>query len=338
MAYKYFIGIDMGKHTFHCCIQHNKKKVRSLELSNNRQGLERLEAVLKELNINLQEEALFCVEQTGIYTNILLEWAGERAYKLWLENPLAIKKSLGIHRGKNDAIDAQRIAQYAARYVDRVRLWKPTKAVLTELNDLLRLRARLTEANKRLKTPLKESKGFIGSARQERLSKACQGSLEAIKADLAEVNKQIDALIKSNEEVCQFQAVVTSVPGIGKLTALALLIATDGFTGIPTAKACACYAGVAPFAHSSGSSIRCRARVSPLANKGIKRLLHLSAMSVIRLPGELQAYYERKVGAGKSKMCVLNAIRNKLLGRIYACVRDMRPYRQEYVGESSIAA
>ena len=130
MKYTYFIGVDMGKDNFHYCIQQNHKNLASLEVSNNSEGLEKLKKDIEALETNDANRVLLCVEQTGIYTQPLLEWSHEQGYDLWLENPLAIKKSLGIHRGKTDSIDAQRIAEYAARYVDRVRLWQPSKKVI----------------------------------------------------------------------------------------------------------------------------------------------------------------------------------------------------------------
>lgn len=50
-------------------------------------------------------------------------------------------------------------------------------------------------------------------------------------------------------------------------------------------------------------------------------------MSVIRFKGELKDYYLRKVAEGKSKMSVLNAIRNKIIHRIYAAIRNNHPYK-----------
>ena len=89
----------------------------------------------------------------------------------------------------------------------------------------------------------------------------------------------------------------------------------------------ACHAGVAPFEHSSGSSIRGKTRVSCLANKNLKKLLHLGALSVISGNSELAFYYQCQLKKGKNKMSVINAIRNKLLHRVYACVREKRLYQ-----------
>ena len=71
--------------------------------------------------------------------------------------------------------------------------------------------------------------------------------------------------------------------------------------------------------------------MSHKANKKMKKLLHLAAMSVIRKKGELKDYYERKIAEGKNKMSVLNAIRNKLVLRIFACVNNKRKYEKNYV-------
>jgi transposase len=63
-----------------------------------------------------------------------------------------------------------------------------------------------------------------------------------------------------------------------------------------------------------------------MANKTLKRALHMCALSAIRCAGELKSYFDRKVKEGKNKMSILNAIRNKILQRIYACVRDQKMY------------
>ena len=331
MTYKYFIGIDMAKSSFHCCIYQQHNKLASWQVDNNKQGLRKLEKLLKDLKISNKDQALFCLEHTGIYNQNLLEWIVKKGYHLWLESPLAIKKSLGIQRGKSDPVDAQRIAQYAARFADKAQLWQPPREVIEELKGLVRMRARLLEARNKLKTPLQESSMFLSAAKQKRLSSCCAGSLKHLEKEIAQIEQEIQALVSSDEQLDQLYSVVQSVEGVGRITALELIIVSNEFEGIKTAKSCACYAGVAPFEYSSGSSIRGRSRVSPLANKRLKSLLHMGALSSVRLCGDLGKYYERKVGEGKAKMLVLNALRNKLLQRVYACVRDMRLYSGHYV-------
>ena len=331
MTYKYFMGIDMAKSSFHCCIYQQHNKMASWQVDNNKQGLRKLEELLKDLKITNKDQALFCLEHTGIYNQNLLEWIVKKGYHLWLESPLAIKKSLGIQRGKSDPVDAQRIAQYAARFADQAQLWQPAREVIEELKGLVRVRERLLEAKNKLKTPLQESSMFLPAAKQKRLVSRCAGSLKHLERDIAQIEQEIQGLVASDEQLDQLYSVVQSVEGVGRIRALELIIVSNELEGIKTAKSCACYAGVAPFEYSSGSSIGGRSSVSPLANKGLKSLLHMGALSSVRLCGDLGKYYEGKVGEGKAKMLVLNALRNKLLQRVYACVRDMRLYSGHYV-------
>ena len=67
-----------------------------------------------------------------------------------------------------------------------------------------------------------------------------------------------------------------------------------------------------------------------MANKNIKTLLHMGALAAIKKPGDIQDYYLRKVAEGKNKMSVLNAVRNKLVLRIFACVNQNRAYENNY--------
>ena len=110
------------------------------------------------------------------------------------------------------------------------------------------------------------------------------------------------------------------------LTALYLLVYTNNFTKFSSAKKLGSYCGVVPFGYSSGTSIRGKAQIHPMANKQLKTALHMCAMSAIIQEGEMRKYYTRKVGEGKNKMSVINAIRNKLLQRVFACIRDQQMY------------
>ncbi len=113
-------------------------------------------------------------------------------------------------------------------------------------------------------------------------------------------------------------------------TATEVILATHELKAITDPKKLACHAGVAPFEYRSGTSVGGKTRVSQHARKRLKSLFHLAAMSAIRVKGELQDYYRRKVAEGKNKMLVLNAVRNKLIHRIYAVVRRGEKYDKFY--------
>jgi transposase len=173
-------------------------------------------------------------------------------------------------------------------------------------------------------------KSFSHKQELAKLSAICKSSITALDKDLERVNKQIQEIIIQDPELNRLFNIITSVDGIGAVTAAEMIITTNEFKNITEAKKFACYSGVAPFEHSSGSSVRGKTRVSHMANKTIKQLLHLCAMAVIRKPGEIQDYYLRKVKEGKNKMLIINAIRNKLILRIFSCVKNDRLYQKNF--------
>lgn len=117
-----------------------------------------------------------------------------------------------------------------------------------------------------------------------------------------------------------------SIPGIGLVTAVALILTTNNFTAFNDSRKFASYCGVAPFEHTSGTSIRGRTKTSHLANKRIKALLSNGAASAIQSDEELKTYFHRKLDEGKPKMVVINAIRAKLINRIFATINRGTEY------------
>ncbi len=242
------------------------------------------------------------------YNAHLLSYLRKISLPIWVESSLQIKKAGGLQRGKNDAIDAQRIAEYAFRFRDQMRLWQPPRPVVQKLAALSALRQRLLLVRQQLQQPITEQEGFIDADLQKQIMNNCQASLKAINTDLESADKQINELIQQDDRLKELFNWITSVPGVGPTTATEVIVATDEFKAISDPKKLACHSGVAPFEHRSGSSVRGKTRVNQHARLRLKSLFHLGAMSAIRMKGELQDYYKRKVGEGKNKMSVLNAV------------------------------
>ncbi len=148
--------------------------------------------------------------------------------------------------------------------------------------------------------------------------------------ELKQIEKEILALIKSDERLNELHSYITSVDAVGVITSANVLVTTNEFLDITEAKKFSCYGGVVPFKDGSGKVVK-KEKVSHKANKKIKKLLHLVAMSAVRIKGEIKEYYERKIKEGKNKMSVINAIRNKIILRIFACVNNKRNYEKKYV-------
>jgi transposase len=162
------------------------------------------------------------------------------------------------------------------------------------------------------------------------LAKLNKAALEGLRKSKTAIEKRMQELISSDPELLRIYALATSVKGVGKVLASELLIYTHKFTRITNVKQLAYYCGVVPFTHTSGTSIRGKTRTSHFANMQLKKTLHLAAMSSTQYVPDLRNYYERKVAEGKSKMCVINAIRNKILHRVLVVVKRGTPYVLNY--------
>lgn len=322
--YNYFFGVDVSKKTVDITLFDQQQSMHR-QFMNNTLGMEELQQWLAQLNQN-KSEVLFCMETTGLYCFPLTRFLANNGIDIWIEHAAQIKKSSSLNRGKNDKIDSYRIALYASKNLDRLRLWKPMSATLEKIKHLSSLRERLVETRKRLATPIKEFEEMGNIAMAKLLTKTIKHSLSSIDNDIVNIEAKIIDIVNEDDNLKQLFRLLTSVVGIGFVTTINLLIYTKGFTVLNETRKLACYCGVAPFEYSSGTSIRGKTQVHFMANRKLKCNLHMAALSAIKLDVDLKSYYERKVAEGKNKMSVLNAVRNKLLARIIAVVNNKREY------------
>jgi transposase len=330
MEFDFFIGIDVSKNELDFAVQQGNCFLFHREIANEPVAINAFIKELCKLPGFKLNSALFCMEHTGIYNNHALVCLYKKKAHICLEAATQIKSTLGNIRGKNDKIDAMRIANYAYKERDVIRLWQPKRGVVQQLAHLAAVRLRLINVKKQLKTPLKEYNGFCSAKTARQGLQVCGHSLKAIDQDIDRADKAIEGLIKADAELNRLFRLVTSVSGIGKVTAVQVIVATNEFKDINNPKKFACYSGVAPFTNESGKVIK-KARVSHMANKKVKTLLHLSAIVAIQYNHDLKLFYERKVlQEKKNKMSVINAVRNKLILRIFACVNQNRPYEKNY--------
>lgn len=320
MEFKNIIGVNMAKETLELVLLEGGKKKLQLQVMNHPKEIR---SVFRKNKIDLSQ-TLICLEHTGIYNNHLLNFFSEQGAQVWLENPVHIKRSLGLVRGKNDKVDADRIARFAYDHQAKVRLWHPKREVIEKLKLLMSQRVRLMKAKKALEMPIAEAKKFCLKEHVRTMKDTCKAAVKGIKKDIELVNQYIKEVIKSDERLKELFHYVTSVPNVGTIVGAAILVSTNEFKTIDDARKFACHCGVAPFGHTSGKSIRGKTRVSHMANKDLKTLLHIAALGSTSRPGELRDYFERKVAEGKNKMLILNAIRNKLIHRVFACVREQK--------------
>lgn len=328
--FKWFLGVDVSKKTLDLTLLVDNKMLEHQQIDNTATAIKNyFKDIKKQFGCQIKE-CLICMEHTGIYNNILLQVGNKMGLHMWVESAVQIKQSTGMSRIKNDKVDSYKIALYAYRFQDKARIWQPPRDIVVLLNEMSKQREKLLSVQHQLQVGQKDNARFkskdVASMMKEVLSKPLKEVIQAIKA----IDKKIKELILSDPYIKALTDIITSVPGVGPVTAVKMIVTTNEFKDINDPRKYACYGGVAPFKRSSGTSIKGKARVSKKANLSVKSLLTLCARSAILYDPETTQYHKRKVEEGKHKMSVINAVGNKIIHRVFACVNQNRPYQKKY--------
>lgn len=321
----YYLGVDISKSKIDCAlINAQLELLHEKEVVNTDQKLQSyLIGLIKKLKI-MPSDLMVCCENTGIYNRPLERICQILNVKLWVEHPLKIKRASTDMRGKNDRQDAIRIAEYLARYKDKMVVYQEPSKNIRELTCQIKIRETLLAQKVAIENQIKEAESHDKEAAQA-IKSGYKAVLKSIKTSLLKTEAKIEEISQNNESISENLALIKTIPGIGTQNAVNLIIATNNFANFSSAKHLACYAGVVPFQNQSGTIIK-KERVSKLANLKIKKLLHMAAMAACKSDPEIKAYFARKVSEGKNKMSVLNAIRNKLVHRVMAVITRRTPY------------
>lgn len=321
---KIIIGIDISSKTLDICLQ-KEGLTEHITIANQ---VKAIHTFFKKVAC---EQVIVAMENTGRYNWQLYEALPKYGFEVYVIPALHLKKSMGLVRGKNDKIDAERICKFIQKNQDECVAWKPTpvniqkmKVLLTERNGRIKIKRQLLgqQSDYKLMKP-------IGLDKQ--LTKMNQDLINSLQKQIEKLEAEIEAIVQVDETIKEQARQIQSVPGVGPITCWMMIAKTEGFSTIIEPRKMACYCGIVPFDHQSGTSIKRQPRVSTYADKSLKSTLHLAAMSAIRFDNKFRDYYLRKVAEGKNKMSVLNAVRNKIVHTIFALIKNQVTYQDHLV-------
>lgn len=331
MTKQVYWGIDVSKDTLDVSIQTNGQELFSFKIQNAPSKIRMAISHWMCKNGLSWEHSIFCMESTGIYTSHLLRYLCSNCEAVYVVNPHHLKKSMGLIRGKSDKIDAKRIARFIAKNHDDLQRYDQPEEDIVALKALQTKRKMYLRQITQISVSTKQYNQFGIATTLQFLVRNEKSLIKQLRKAIKEIDLAIRQIINANSRLKAACKLISSVPGVGPVLSVAILIATRGFTRLTTAKQLGCYCGVVPFEHSSGTSIRGKNRVSGMADKYLKTILHMASMRAVRLRGELQDYYHRKLAEGKNKMLILNAVRNKIVMRVCAVIRNQKEYQQNLV-------
>jgi transposase len=262
------------------------------------------------------------MEATGHYTYDLCLFLEQQEVSYSVQSPLHLKRSFGLTHGKNDKVDAYRIASYAYLHREDIKLSKLATNSIRKLKALMAERKSLVVEIARCKTQLKEVGSHSSSPGTIKRTKEL---LEFLETQVQDIEKDMAQTIDSDAELKNNYQLLLTISGIGIVNAVNTIVATHNFKMFDNARQYASYIGVAPFEHISGTSVRGKTHVEPGA-KMLKADLTGAVRTCINHDKEIQKYYERKIAEGKSYGVVANAIKFKLLLRMFAVIKRGTPF------------
>lgn len=321
-----FMGIDVSKNTLDFCI-HDSQKNKNYSIKNSEKE------IMKLFNkcTSYSSCIIVGVENTGRYNWPLYHALLDKDVKLYVVSPLHLKRSMGLVRGKNDKIDAERIMMFIKKHHYELTPWKAPRLQIQKLKVLLTERNFRIRMKRQLLASQKDYYLMKNIQMQKPLLELNCELLNQIDQQIKALEETIEELIMQDKQLHNKAKLMQTVPGVGKILCWVMLAQTNEFKNISNPRKMACYSGVVPFENRSGTSLIRKPRVSFLADKQMKSLLHMGAMSAIRLDNDLRIYYQRKVKEGKNKMSALNAVRNKIIHRVFAVVKNQVPYENKLI-------
>lgn len=321
-----FVGIDISKDWLDLavCREENHQTADFRKIKNTFGEMDQaFDDLVKKFG---SEELWFCFEHTGHYGLLLSCILEEKKLTYTAVSALEIKRSLGLTRGKNDLVDAARIAEYASVHSHKLKASHLPGEELLQIKQLLTYRAQLVKTKTQFKNSLKSHQLANQVTQADFITNSIRQKIQELAGEIAQLEKQTEELLSNTPQLHENFRYVSSVKGIGLVIAAYLLVATQNFTAFDDPRKFTCYAGLAPFENRPGSTVRGKTQTSDLANKTIKTLLHNGAGSAINCDPQMKKYYRRKLAEGKNKRVVKNAVACKLVYRAFATVKRQSTY------------
>jgi transposase len=230
---------------------------------------------------------------------------------------------MNLHRAKTDRKDAMAIAKFAQ--LTNPLKWSPAPE---HLQQLLQMQSVMEQLSKQListQNALESLKQHPGISKNALF--ALQQVARAQQDQITQLEKQIMELTKQHYEA-EFN-VLTSIPGIGKKTAMLLILSTDGFTRFDNIKQLVAYTGIAPRIFQSGKTVNKKPKISKLGMADLRRSLFMCSLQAIKCNEACKNLYERLRQKGKAAKIALMAVSHKLLRQAFALVKNKIQFKTE---------
>ena len=323
------IGVDVSKKTLDVALYRGKVDWNDghIKVDNNGSGYRELKKWLRLKNAE-KGRLRICMEATGLYTHDFRCWLETEGITYYVVDPkrmhdfappLSVK---GIRQTKTDKADAFRIAIYCSLFHDSMEPSRLPSAAYFKLKRLLAERRQYVKQSVLYKQQLSDISIYDTVSSRMRKEKEVGNLQDNIK----QTDKEIKSVIDTDPAIKRNYDLLTSIIGVGIVVAVTTIVLTENFTTFTNPRKYASYIAIAPFPHESGTSVRGAKRVSKQGFRQAKADLSISVLNAITHDAELREYWQRKKAEGKHTGVILNAIKFKIVLRMFAVVKRGKPY------------
>lgn len=280
---------------------------------------------------NADTEVLFVMEATGVYHEKFANWLHDQKEKLAVVLPNKISnymRTLSI-KTVTDSTCADAITQFGLeRKLDQ---WTPPKPIYRNLKQLTRERDQIVAERVAVDNQIHAEK--TEAYPNENSLKRFKERRKLLCKQEKEIKNEIHKLVKSDEELDKDVKNITTIIGVGELTAVIVLAETNGFELVRNKKQLTSYAGLDVREKQSGTSVKGKPKISKKGNRSIRKAMHLPALAAIRHCDLFKGIYARLVGRHGIKMKAAVAVQRKLLELIYILYKTKQPFNLNYQQE-----
>jgi transposase len=330
---KQVVGIDVAQKKIDVCLgrmdEHASTEVYAYRgFSNSEKGFMALILWVKK-HTGSEPAIRFVMEATGVYHEQLAYFLSANGFWVSIIMPNKISNFFKTRVVKTitDKSMAETIAMYGLEKT--IENWTQPRKVYRDLRQLTRERNQLVEERTVVKNQLHAEQ--VRAYPNERTIDRVMVRLKMLNGQIKEIIDEISQINKEDKEIGAATKLMTTIPGIGLLTAVTILGETDGFALITNRRQLTSYAGLDVIAKESGTSVRAKPRISKKGNKHLRKAMYLPALSAIRHLGRYKDTYVRIVSKTGIKMKAAVAIQRKMLELAYTIYITGKPYDIDYL-------
>jgi transposase len=275
----------------------------------------------------------YVMEATGVYHQKFAYYLVDNGCEISIVLPNKISNYIRTLELKTitDKSCSQAIAQFGLeRKLDK---WAKPKSIYKELQQLTRERDQIVQERSVIKNQIHAEK--TESEPNQKSLERMQARIRFLNSQEKEIKADITDIVSKDSDLKQVINNITTIPGVGELTAVIVLAETNGFELIRNKSQLSSYAGLDVKEKQSGTSVKGKPRISKKGNRNLRKSMHLPSLTAVKWDENFKNIYARLISKNGIKMKALVAVQRKILELIYILFKNETVYDKEYITKNS---